>query len=290
MTIDRSVPPERLERFRRRIASNAAGWLGFIRQRGSDVAGLELEFANLTKSVSQALLEPLAFVAGLDLVVALWPFVELRGYWLGWERVLQEALVVCRSLDRPAVEAQLLDQLGDLARIVGDSRSALAWQEQSLTIYRRLDDPANVGRVLDHLSLQHLALGDRPAAERCSREAVDLFAQTGNQANLAAALNNRGLICQQGGQWELAIQHHADAAALYEALGNRRGQAKAIHNQGEAYRHLRRPDDAEACFRQAVAMLADAGDEINAARSRVILGVALRKRADRTSPGNAPGG
>ena len=211
MTIDRSVPPERLERFRRRIASNAAGWLGFIRQRGSDVAGLELEFANLTKSVSQALLEPLAFVAGLDLVVALWPFVELRGYWLGWERVLQEALVVCRSLDRPAVEAQLLDQLGDLARIVGDSRSALAWQEQSLTINRRLDDPANVGRVLDHLSLQHLALGDHPAAERCSREAVDLFAQTGNQANLAAALNNRGLICQQGGQWELAIQHHADA-------------------------------------------------------------------------------
>jgi tetratricopeptide (TPR) repeat protein len=275
VTIQQPLLSQHLERFRQKIADNATGWLCFIRQHTHDVSTLDVEFANLTKAISQALLEPLAYAAGLDLVVALWPFVELRGRWLGWESVLQEALVVCRDLERAEVEAQLLDQLGELARIVGDSERALLWQEQSLHAYRRLEDQPRVGQILNHLSMQHLALGNYTSAAQCSQEAVETFAQTGERTDLAAALNNLGLIYQQSGQWELANRQHAEAAALFEASGDSRGQAKAIHNQGEVYRHSRRPDEATDCFRRATALLTSIGDEINAARSRVSLSIVL---------------
>lgn len=264
-----------LARFRQRIADNAIGWSRFVHAQGRDLAALDREFPNLARAVEQALLEPGARLAGLELAIALWPFVEQRGHWLAWQRVLDDALTVCQRLDRPALEAQLLDQSGELARILGDSRRGLVRQEQALEIYRRLRDPIGRGRVLTHLSMQHLALGDHPAADRCSQEAADIFTETGRQAELAGALNNRGLVCQQAGQWELALALHQRAAELYQTLGDRRSQAKAIHNLGEDYRQLRRLDEAADCFRQAAAIHTAVGDEVNAARSRMAVGIIL---------------
>ncbi len=275
MIADRPFTITPLERFRLGIARNAAGWLAFVRERAADVTALEQEFTNLIKAISQALAEPPANASGLDLVVALWPLIERRGHWLGWEPVLREALALCRRLDRPALEAQLLDHLGDLARTLGDSRRGLAAQKQALAIYRRLGDQAAAGHTLNRLSQQHLALGDYPAAAQCSQEATMLLAQTGNRADLAAAYNDLGLIDQHDGKWESALQHHIEAEALFAALGDLSSQAKAVHNQGEVHRYQRRADQAEACFGRAAAMHVAAGDEINAARSRVTLGIAL---------------
>ncbi len=275
VTSPQHAPSPHLERFRQRIADNATGWSSFVRERGGDVAALEREFPNLARAVEQALLEPRAHLAGLELTVALWPFVEQRGHWLTWQRILRDALAVARRLRRPALEAQLLDQSGELARILGDSRRGLVLQEQALALYGELGDRIGRGRVLTHLSMQHIALGDHPAADRCSREAEQIFAEAGRQAELAGALNNRGLVCQHAGQWEAALELHRRAAALYEALGDRRSQAKAIHNLGEDFRQLRRLAEAADCFQQAAAMHVAVGDEINAARSRMSAGIIL---------------
>lgn len=137
MTFHQKTASPYLDRFCQKIADNAAGWLVFVRRQAKNVSALEQEFANLARAVSQALLEPRAYRAGLELAIALWPFVEQRGHWLAWQRVLDDVLAVCRRLNLPDLEAQLLDQLGELARALGNSQNGLAWQEQALRLYRQ---------------------------------------------------------------------------------------------------------------------------------------------------------
>ena len=267
-----------LARFRRKIADNARGWLTFVQGQRADNAALEREFANLGKAAEQALLEPEAREAGVALVVALWPFVELRGRWPEWRGLLNLALSVCRRLDRPEAEAQVHDQLGELARILGNYQDAWTRQEEALAICRRLGNRAGEGRVLGHLSQQYLALGDHEAAERCCQEAAAIFEGLGDQAELATVHNNWGLVCRQNRRLDEALSHHQQAEVLRAALGDLHGQAKAMNNVGQIYRQMGRLAEAAACIQQAIAIHQQVGDDVVAARTRVSLAIVAHER------------
>ena len=105
-----------LARFRRKIAVNAASWLAYVRQHSGDTAALDREMDNLRKAIQQALAEQEAWESGLALTGEAWRHVEQRGYWLAWRGLLKQALEVSRQAGRPADEAFLLDQMGELAR------------------------------------------------------------------------------------------------------------------------------------------------------------------------------
>ncbi len=112
-----------LDRFRLGIARNAAGWLAFVKQQDRDIPALDQEFPNLTRAVSQALLEPTAGEAGIALALALCPLIERRRPGIGWEKLLERALAVSDNLHRRADRAGLLDRRGRLARYRGRFRA-----------------------------------------------------------------------------------------------------------------------------------------------------------------------
>ncbi len=276
-----SSPPDRgrlqdpLARFRRKIGENARAWLAFAQAHRPESPDLGREFANLDRAANQALLEPTAWRDGLALVVALWPLIEWHGHWLAWRGVLHRAVTVCRRLDDPAVEVQITDQLGELARSVGENRSALAWQEQALTLARRLGDQAVIGRVLVHLSQQYLPQGDYQAAKACCEEAIALLEPLGAAGEVAIAHNNWGIACLEEGLMDPAREHLVLAEAMFAAQGNRRGQAKALHNQAESYLRQGRWADAGPLYERSVAIALDVGDEVGAVRSRTSLAILL---------------
>jgi len=94
----RAITSDYQERFRRSIARNAAGWLAFLKKHEHDPTALAQELPNLMRAVSQALLEPQAVAAGIDLIVALWPLVERYGHWLSWQRALLTASTLCQRI------------------------------------------------------------------------------------------------------------------------------------------------------------------------------------------------
>ena len=276
-----TIPPDRLRsddplaRFRSKITANARAWLGFVRDHGPESTVLTREFANLDRAANQALSEPIAWQDGLRLVVALWPFIEWHGYWLAWRAVLARALVVCRRLGDLTAEVEITDQLGELARNVGENRAALDWQEQALRLARGLGDQAIVGRVLIHLSQQHLPQGRYQAAKACCEEAIAILEPLRAEKEVAIAHNNWGIACLEEELMEPALAHLVLAEAMFETQGNRRGQAKAIHNQGEAYRRQERWAEASPLYQRSILLALEAGDEVGAARSRTAFAILL---------------
>ena len=214
----------------------------------------------------------------MQLVVALWPFIDWRGYWLAWRGILDQALGVCRRLGDLAAEVEITDQLGEVARTVGENRAALAWQEQALGLARRLDDQAVIGRVLVHLSQQHLPQGHYQAAKACCEEAISLLTPLGAEGEVAIAHNNWGIAYSEEGLLDPALAHLMLAETMFEAQGNRRGQAKALHNQGEAYLRQERWAEAGPLYERSIAMALESGDEVGAVRSRTSLAILLHQQ------------
>lgn len=270
---------EFLDRFRHKVARNAEGWLAFLQAHHDDPAAIDRELPNIVKAAQQALAEAQAWQQGLTLVQHAWAHVELRGHLLPWQSLLEQALHISRELGAanaaPAVlagQAALLDQLGEIARTLGDNATALTRQQAALDLYRRLDDQAGAGSVLNHLSQVYLAQADCEAATRCCVEAAALCAAHAPD-ELAAVHNNWGLVCQQQGLLDAAIEHFAQAAAGFARQGNHRGQAKSLNNQGEVYRRQGRYDDAARAFEQAITLYQQAGDAVHAARTQINLGI-----------------
>ena len=271
-------PQDPLARFRLKIAENARAWLGFVRDQRTESPALAREFANLDRAANQALNEPNAWREGLRLVGALWPFIESHGYWLTWRTTLDQALVVSRRLKDLAAEVEITDQLGELARNVGENRAALDWQEQALKLARSLGDPAVVGRVLIHLSQQHLPQSRYQEAKACCEEAIALLEPLGDEGEVAIAHNNWGIACLEEGLMDSALAHLVRAEAMFEMQNNRRGQAKVLHNQGEVYLRQDRWAEAGPLYEWSIAMALEAGEEVSAMRSRTSLAILLHKQ------------
>jgi tetratricopeptide (TPR) repeat protein len=274
MSPDPPVEGDYLARFQSKIARNAAAWLDFAQAHGDDPAALDLELANLGKAAQQALLEPQAWEQGLALIGAAWRHVELRGYWQGWQSLLAQGVQVSQQAGRSDHQARLLDQLGEVARLLGDNRDAKAHFEAALALYRDLDDPAGVGRALTHLSQAQLALNDWYGASRSCQEAAAIFAAL-KHADWALVHNNWGVVCTEQGEYDEAWAHFEQAEAGFRAAGNLRGQAKTLVNRGEVCRHRRQWPEAESHLRQAMALYEALGDRLHLAGQQMHLSIVV---------------
>jgi tetratricopeptide (TPR) repeat protein len=275
---DRAPQQDPLTHFRVKIGENARAWLRFVRDQRAESSDLAREFANMNRAADQALREPNAWPDAIMLVIALWPFIDWHGYWLAWHRILERALAVCHRIDDLDSEVEITDQLGELARNVGENRMALAWQEQALKLARRLGNQAVIGRVLVHLSQQHLPRGDYLTAKACCEEAIALLEPLGAAAEIAVAHNNWGIACLDEGLMEPALTHLVLAETMFAAQGNLRGQAKALHNQGEAYLRQELWTEAKPLYERAIENAVAAGDEVGAVRSRTSLAILLSQQ------------
>ncbi len=267
-----------LARFQRKIAYNAAAWREFIHSHSDDPAALDRELANLTKAAQQALAEPAAQGEGLALVDETWTHVELRGLWQDWQSLLAEGLRVSREIGRPHHEAQLLDQLGEAARLLGENDRAQEHFEAAAALCRDLDNPAGAGRALAHLSQVQLARNQWDAALQTSQEAVALLEGQDRPNELAVAHNNWGLVCQERGQFSDALAHFEQAEAGFRVAGNLRGQTKVILNRGDTFRRQEHWDAAEAAFRRALPLYEEIGDRLGLAILRMNLSILLYER------------
>lgn len=261
------------DHFRRALGLNAQAWAVFVQENQAAPRVLDHERANLSKAAWQAIQEPSAWPAALALLDELWPYIELSGQWLQWQDLLEHALDVSRLASRRDAEAHLQFRLGELARIVGDTSTALARQRTALDLWRALGDAAGVGRALVASSQAHLVLGDSTLAEQCCREGLALLEEQDAPGELAIAYNNLGIICKEQGRLDEALAHYAQADQLFKAAGNLRGLAKLANNQGWVIKSQGDPAAAAACFRHAIELYGQIGDEVNLARTRVNLGI-----------------
>jgi tetratricopeptide (TPR) repeat protein len=177
---------------------------------------LEAERANLVAAMPQigALAPVIPADLACQLTQALFRFFELRGYWQDGVQANRIALELARRIGDRPAEAHAQNNLGVFNWRLGRYEEAIACQQDSRTIFREL--------------------GDRDG-----------------EAN---SLNYLGVVHERLGRYGDAITCHQDSLTIRRELGDRYGEVKALRDLGDALRATGRNSEAEAGWREALAI------------------------------------
>jgi tetratricopeptide (TPR) repeat protein len=194
-------------------------------------------------------------------------------------RYYEDALRVQRNLDNPAEYATLLNNIGNVLRLLGKLEDALRYCKLGLRMRR---DLARQGKASQHgvgLSLSTLGhiyhnLGAVNEEEKAYKEAFEIYSRIGNRRDIAAVYNNLARVQVSRGNIESATEgfHQAlrIASGVYDVV--------AI----ESYNHLGRIaltqeewETARAHFQRAVTLARGASVNFELAENLLYLAQAF---------------
>jgi CHAT domain-containing protein len=142
-----------------------------------------------------------------------------------------------RDAKTKRVEAQALNNLGEVYYSLGDLRKSIDLFERALTIWRGGD---RRGEALAHLNIGYSTsdLGDLQKAKEHYQRSLSLWQSADDRLGIAltqAALCHTYSLLGEG---HLALEQGGQAATLFRAIGNRQGEAYALNSIATTYEDL----------------------------------------------------
>jgi len=235
---------------------------------------LERDLPNVRVALDRARARGAA-AAALRLCTTLRWFWLMRGYSTEgrtWFRSLLASGGIA-----PAIEAESLYVLGNLAQNQGDLREAATAFESSLARYRTLADREGIAGNLGNLGLVSLDRGDPVGAGRLLEEGLQLRREIGDRSGEADALHNLTMVAIQSGALDRAQSLGEESLAMMRELGNSHHASACISCLGQVA--MLRGDDARASafFEESLAMRRALNDDHCSGDSLVLMSrLALR--------------
>lgn len=258
--------------FQQGIATNVRFWLDQITTQGPTAPLLYLERKNIMIALDWALQLRDAWDYALKLLLSFHPFAERYGAWVEWERFLEAGLRICRRQNMKALQAALLDRLGELKRHQGDWLAAATCHRTACDLSAEAGEDATEARASANLGYVFLLLQRYEEAYSALNQALIGYQATENLSGQATVYNNLGLVWFDQRQWDRSLYHHQKAYQLWSRIGNAEGMARAQHNTGNAYRKKSDWLKAESCLQSAINLYEQTNSRLRAAVAAQDLG------------------
>jgi putative nucleotidyltransferase with HDIG domain len=195
-----------------------------------------------------------------------------RGDTTAAEAAFEEALTL--GSQRPALRGRIEQNLGIVANIRGDYRTALARYERSLDAFRAAGDSRMCAVAYHNLGMVNADQQRWTDADRYFESSLVIAEQLDDRQLRGKVLLNRTevhLACQR---FEDARRSAEDALHVFDELGVRQGKSEAYKFLGMLYRDTGASALAEARLRSAIELATESGTvlgEAEAARELAIL-------------------
>jgi non-specific serine/threonine protein kinase len=195
---------------------------------------------------------------GLRIAAGLSWFWHTRAHLAEGRRWLERAL---RAADGdPAVRAQALHGVGQIAYRQDDCGAAQAFLTDALEIQRGLGDDAATARTLRSLGLAVLSLGDYRLANQCLEEALAIQRVRGDRFDVARTLGSLALLSIGAGRYDAARERCEECVALARQSNDEWGLAISIGTQGELALEVGDLDAARSHLEVSIGLLAKLND------------------------------
>ena len=160
-------------------------------------------------------------------------------------------LAVARSVGDMAVEAHLLNNLGNVAMESGDLGEAAEIYEQATAAFRRNGSRWGMAGTIGNLAQLSLLLGRPEQARDQLQENVRLCAEVSNPSAETSCQSRLAMAQLALGDAAAALDSARAARQVAQAIGNRYYEALALNAMGDAHAALQRWDDARECYKGA---------------------------------------
>jgi predicted ATPase/DNA-binding NarL/FixJ family response regulator len=195
---------------------------------------LEHELGNLRQGLQLALDHPVEFgEVGVRLASSVWRYWLGRGQVIEGARWLEQALMARSVVELPALlEAEAVNNLGNLKLELGDHQAAIHAYEESLEIYRSVGFRDGIATELNNLGLVFMFQGDVARARASLDESLSLRRDDGDRWALPNTLSNLGDLAVEEEDYDRAEEHYTEALDIRREVGNLRGMALSCYSLG----------------------------------------------------------
>jgi tetratricopeptide (TPR) repeat protein len=280
-SITLAEPQSRINFFQQSILANLYYWQSWLETRIDDVAALDRERNGLLKAILFALdLEAVAWSTACRFITTLSPYMEARGYWDIWSRVLNRAIQIADGLGDEAAVANLSALLARLLHRQSRYKESVAAYRRVIRLARRLGDQFGQARACTNLGYFYIEPGYWYRAEVLCCHALALFEQIDNTHGLAHTENHLGILYIRQGRWAEAQQRLERACTLWRARNDQHGLMRGYLNLGWLFNEMERPDEALLYLERALVLAEQAGDEATTGTIYLDMGIAFRLRGE----------
>ena len=192
----------------------------------------------------------------------------------------RQALDTARETGDPALQCDVLTNLGEMYREAGRIDQALAYFQQAKVLVDTLGDPQNVAVLASNIAAVHSERGEYEAARSSFHTALNLFQGLGDRRNEIDTLISLADAHTQHGDHDDAFGHLQHATHLADSIRDPLRQSRIQLATGHVHQSLRRLPDALDSYRSALIAAGTAEAPLDQAHAlRAIAGV-LRLRDD----------
>jgi tetratricopeptide (TPR) repeat protein len=185
---------------------------------------------------------------------------RLVGDYRGASEALESALVIYRDLGDRLGEANALNSVGTVAYLIGDYAKAARALESALVTYRDLGDRLGDARTLTYLGFVQHKIGDNPGAAVALETALSIYRELSYGLGEAAALVGLTAVQQQTGDYPGAANSLEAAMSIYQQLGYRLGEATAFTGMGRVRQKTGDYSGAAVALETALSIYRELGD------------------------------
>jgi tetratricopeptide (TPR) repeat protein/class 3 adenylate cyclase len=218
------------------------------------------------------------------------------------ERLIAELLTdlgdVCRILGDHAVARRWLERAIDLSRKNGETRTevmalnALARTDmiqgryteakphlaQALKLASRHGLQDGAAKVLLNLADVSFRLGDADTAMTSGQQSLEIARELKDAQAIAGAHRVLGFACMMKGDLPGAAGHHGQGFEIFETIGDRWGMGTCLINLGEVYRKMGKVEEAVNYWEKSLPIAQDIGARLSVAIAYVNTGGTLAGR------------
>jgi tetratricopeptide (TPR) repeat protein/transcriptional regulator with XRE-family HTH domain len=205
---------------------------------------------------------------------------RLVGDYPGASQDLQSALVAYRELGDRLGEANVLSDLGIVRRLVGDYPGASQDLQSALVAYREFGDRLGEANVLSDLGSVAYLVGDYAGASQDLQSALVAYRELDDLLGNARALTYLGFVQQKTGDYAGAAASLVAALGIYRDFSYRLGEATALASLGGVQQKTGDYAGAAASLVAALGIYRDLGDRGGEAEVLNQTGMLHRSRSD----------
>jgi len=254
--------PGRTQVFKQAVLANLEYWQSWLGIELTDMATFDQERQTIVRAISFALdLEGLGWPAARQLIETFSPYMERRGHWEMWGRVLSRAVRVARQVKD---EAGLVILSALLARLLSQQsrlKEATYYYRRTIRLARQIGDSFNEARACTNLGFHFIERGHWYRSEVLCCHALKIFNALDNSHGLAHTENHLGILYREQGRWETAREHLEKACAIWQAMGDEHGLMRGLINLGGLHITRKQPDAALTQLEKALQLAQSTGEE-----------------------------
>jgi len=203
--------------------------------------------------------------AGKELATALGilgVLMQVQGDLVAARPLLEESEKLCRMLDSNWELSYLLRKLAEHAAQTAELKRAVEYALESLTLAQKLGDKSLIATVLSTLGNISARLGDLTQAIAYTQESLTFSRELGDKLLIALALNNLGYFTTLRGDLTLAT-YAQEGFSLMRELGDRMYIARTLHSVGYITMRQGNLTQAKIWFREGISLAQEIRSEFD---------------------------